>query len=151
MLPSLTMLSLHKPRSPLCGMWQLQSRLAFVCSLEQRWTSLGLLSMFYCVVWMQQFVPGQMALSARWLGRRASEWALQVAVKSTQSQEILLESQEGAANELGLWGRPAGELPQGSGCTGWSVQGRRLDSSECKAWLVCRQWTSPMVSSVWMI
>lgn len=134
MLPSLTMLSLPKPRSPLCGIWQLQSHLAFLRSLEQRWTSPSLLSMSHWVVWIQQFVTGQMALSARWLTRRSieqsSERALQVAVKSTQSQEIHLESPEGAAKELGLRGRPAGDLPQGPGCPGWSVQGRRLSSGD---------------------
>lgn len=36
-----------------------------------------------------------------------------MAVKSTQSQEIHLESPEGAAKELGLRGRPAGDLPTG--------------------------------------
>lgn len=148
MLPSLTMLSLPKPRSPLCGIWQLQSHLAFLRSLEQRWTSPSLLSMSHWVVWIQQFVTGQMALSARWLTRRSieqsSERALQVAVKSTQSQEIHLESPEGAAKELGLRGRPAGDLPTGPWmswvvCPGQVTEQRWLDISEYKTWLVCHQ------------
>lgn len=44
--------------------------------------------MFYCIVWIQQLVTGEMAL----LAGRDSERALQVAVKSTQQEELHVES-----------------------------------------------------------
>lgn len=55
-------------------------------------------------------------------GELASEQALQVAVKSTQLQELHVKSPEGAAKEL--CERPAGDFPHVPRCAGRSVWGR---------------------------
>lgn len=132
MLPSLTMLS---SQAQITSVWHVTTAESpCICAFlraEVDITQLAFHVLLCCVDTTVCYWPdGTVSQVTRQEMEWASERALQVAVKSTQSQEIHLESPEGAAKELGLWGRPAGDLPYGPGCTGWSVQGRWLSSGD---------------------